>query len=131
MNLDEIGIMYWAFVVLVLAFAALVLWRLWNVDMSGLIEESDSSKASLSRFQFLLFTFVIAGLYVVFCLDTGDFIEIPGSVLALMGISGGSYVVSKGISKGSGEPQTKGKGRTSQTTIEMQSTVVDPPTDKQ
>jgi len=97
MRLAEIGAIYWGFVVLVLVFAAFVLWRLRNSDLSGLIEEPQSGKASLSRFQFLLFTFVVAGLYIVFCLDTGDFIEIPNSVLALMGISGGSYIVSKSI----------------------------------
>jgi hypothetical protein len=99
MSVSEVRWIYWALVILILGFAALVYYRLWRADFSGLIREAGSTKASLSRFQFLLFTFVIAGLYVVFCLDTGDFIEIPGSVLALMGISGGSYVISKGISE--------------------------------
>ena len=99
MSVGEVRWIYWALVILILGFAALIFYRLWRVDFSGILQEPGSQKASLSRFQFLLFTFVIAGLYLVFCLDTGDFIEIPGSVLALMGISGGSYVISKGISE--------------------------------
>ncbi|HZF14546.1 MAG TPA: hypothetical protein VE046_01260 [Steroidobacteraceae bacterium] len=99
MNVNEVRWIYWALVILIIGFAVLVFYRLWRVDFTGIIQEPGTDKASLSRFQFLLFTFVIAGLYLVFCIDTGDFIEIPGSVLALMGISGGSYVVSKGISE--------------------------------
>lgn len=101
-----------------------------KIDLSALVEESTGG-ASLSRFQMLLFTFVIASLYVIytlyslkgggscaltavapatpgdlqtafdavqktitsrFCLPT-----IPESVLGLIGISGGSYLVAKGI----------------------------------
>jgi hypothetical protein len=54
-------------------------------------------KASLSRFQFLIFTFVIAGVYLVLCLETGTFVEIPSNVVLLLGVSGGTYAASKGI----------------------------------
>ncbi len=76
------------------------------MDLSTLIQESGSSKASLSRFQLLLFTFVIAGLYLILSVEAGDFIEIPQSVLGLLGISGGSYLISKGISSGATPPAT-------------------------
>lgn len=67
-------------------------------DVSGLIREPDQGgKASISRFQLFLFTYVIAGLYLVLSLEAGQFVEIPDGVLALLGISGGSFVVSKGI----------------------------------
>ena len=54
-------------------------------------------KASLSRFQLFVFTFVVAGLFLVLSIENGQIIEIPQSVLGLLGISGGSYLVSKGI----------------------------------
>ena len=43
------------------------------------------------------FTFVIAGLTLVLTLESGEFPDLGPDVLALLGISGGSYVVSKGI----------------------------------
>lgn len=84
----------------------IVLWKMLKCtapDLATLWSETDSTgdkridKASLSRFQFLIFTFVIAIglLYVIF--HSGSFPDIPSSVYILLGISGGSYVVSKGI----------------------------------
>lgn len=110
MNPQDMSMIVAGVVILVLlAFAAAVLWAIFSdkVDLSGLIAEQGAGagkpgKASLSRFQFLIFTFVIAGLYLVLSLEAGNFIEIPANVLALMGISGGSYVVSKGIEKHKG-----------------------------
>jgi hypothetical protein len=58
-------------------------------------------KASLSRFQFLIFTFVIAGLYLLLSIEAGTFVDIPTNVLGLLGISGGSFLVSKGMSTSS------------------------------
>ena len=104
-----------AFAIIILAFAAAVLWQIANgaIVLTGLISEPSApdddayeGKASLSRFQFLIFTFVIAGLFLMLCIETGAFVEIPGNVLGLMGISGGTYVVSKAIT-GS---QTAGNG---------------------
>jgi hypothetical protein len=40
---------------------------------------------------------VIVGLYLTLSLEAGAMVEIPNQVLGLFGISGGSYVVSKGI----------------------------------
>lgn len=54
-------------------------------------------KASLSRFQFLIFTFVIAGLFLLLSIEAGTFVEIPTNVLGLLGISGGNYLVSKAV----------------------------------
>ena len=69
-------------------------------DVSGLIRDPDQNgKASISRFQLFLFSYVIAGLYLVLSLEAGQFVEIPDGVLALLGISGGSFVVSKGIGR--------------------------------
>lgn len=64
--------------------------KIWSdkINLNSLLSEPDG-KASLSRFQLLLFTFVIVGIYVVLCLQQGDLIEISNGVLGLLGISGG------------------------------------------
>ena len=71
-----------------------------DIDLRYLLSEPGAEgKASLSRFQFFVFTFVIAGLYLMLCMENGQFVEVPNSALALLGISGGSYLISKGIPK--------------------------------
>jgi hypothetical protein len=103
MSPQQITVMSWGFVAFLFVLEVLALvavYRLLKGDrLEGLILESDGSKASLSRLQALIFTFAVAGLFMVFSLDIGDFIEIPESVLGLLGISGGTYLISKGISK--------------------------------
>ena len=49
----------------------------------------------------LLFTFVVAGLFLLLSIESGTFVNIPSSVLELIGISAATYGVSKGISSGS------------------------------
>jgi hypothetical protein len=71
-------------------------------------------KASLSRFQFLIFTFVIAGLYLLLSIEAGTFVDIPTNVLGLLGISGGSYLISKGV--GGGGPKAPRRRTTTTTT---------------
>ena len=101
--------------VIIAAFASVILAKIItnDIDLKYLISE-DNGNASLSRFQFLLFTFVIASSYFLFVTGTVakiDFAallkdgkpiplpDIPPSVLGLIGISGASYVVAKGIQK--------------------------------
>jgi hypothetical protein len=69
-----------------------------KIDISYLISEEDG-KASLSRFQFLIFTFVIAMSFFLVTVGQSPpkLPDIPPGVFALLGISAGSYVVSKGI----------------------------------
>lgn len=98
-ELGAVSVLYWALTAVIVLFAALVLWKIFNnrIDLSNLLSESVDGKASLSRFQFLIFTFVIAGLYLTLCLETGSLLDVPNGVLMLLGISGGGYVVSKGM----------------------------------
>ena len=79
------------------AFTVLWLMLMGRIDLKLLLTEGDSTKASMSRFQFLLFTFVIAGLFLLLSIESGTFVNIPDSVLGLLGISAGSYAISKGI----------------------------------
>jgi hypothetical protein len=57
----------------------------------------------MSRFQLLVFTFVIAlSLFLMVVAQNGTkFPEIPANVLTLLGISASTYAVSKGIQAGS------------------------------
>lgn len=92
---------------ILLGFAAMILWKIFKGDikLDGLLTEPPAtpgqpiaqSKASLSRFQFLIFTFVIAGLYLLLSIEAGTFVEIPTNVLGLLGISGGSFLISKAV----------------------------------
>jgi len=111
--------------IILLGFGAVVLGMILTgqIDLSDILVESNdngSRKASLSRLQFLIFSFVIAGLYLVICVESGTFVDVPPGVLMLLGISGGSYIVSKGIGKGNikqpgagqqQRPQPRGQGQ--------------------
>lgn len=97
---------YAVMMVILVLFAGIVLSKLRTMDLRDLVSEPPPAgtqgpgKASLSRFQFLLFTFLVAGLFVVLSLEAGTFVEIPNGVVALMGVSGGSFVISKAIGNG-------------------------------
>ena len=109
------NVAFWGFVVIaiiLLGFAAIVLWKIFTdqISLLGLIAEpaeadkTGAPKASLSRFQFLIFTFVVAGLFLLLSIEAGTFVEIPNNVLALIGISGGSFLISKGMSGSKSSP---------------------------
>ena len=88
-----------------------------GIDLSYLISE-ENGQASLSRFQFLVFTFVIAmGLLVLTLKGTG-FPQIDSSVFGLLGISGGSYVASKITQKAGNGNNNSPSNATSKTTQE-------------
>jgi hypothetical protein len=92
----------WIISVLVGLYGAVVLYQIFTgkIDLSKLLNEPGGG-ASLSRFQFLIFTLVIAmSLFLVIVSKEGGPgfpEEIPAGILGLLGISGGSYAVSKGI----------------------------------
>src|SRR5215475_4521405 len=95
-------VMGWVVTVLIGAFALAIIYKIikGDIDLMYLIAGVDGD-ASLSRFQFLVFTFVIAlGLFLIIlsAKDGPAFPPtIPGGILALLGISGGSYVTSKAV----------------------------------
>jgi hypothetical protein len=104
-----------AITLLIVGLAFAILWALFRgtINLTYLLAEPadpraqrslpdadtppETPKASLARFQFLIFTFVIAGVYLVLCLEAGRFVEIPDNVILLLGVSGTSYAASKGI----------------------------------
>jgi hypothetical protein len=93
-------------------FGFVILWRIFTgrIDISLLISEANGS-ASLSRFQFLIFTFVISlSLLLIILGSPGGpkFPDIPAGIYALLGISAASYVVSKGIQSGADKSESDG-----------------------
>lgn len=73
-----------------------------RIDLSSLVSEP-TGEASMSRFQLLVFTFVIAASFFLLVAKKGDFPEVTNGVLVLLGISSSSYLVSKGIQASSPE----------------------------
>jgi len=75
-----------------------------TIDISKILEDKEAGGgASMSRFQLLIFTFVIAISLFLIVVNTGQFPDkIPPEVLTLLGISATTYAVGKGISAGSG-----------------------------
>ena len=74
-----------------------------KIDISKILEEKSNgdSKASMSRFQLLIFTFVIAlSLFLIVVNTKNAFPDVPTNVLLLLGISATTYGVSKGIQAG-------------------------------
>ncbi len=98
---------------IILLMGVTVVWLIVTnrINLTHLVSEpvakgdpDGTPKASLSRFQFLIFTFVIAGLYLALSLEAGTLIEVPNGALMLLGISGGSYLASKYSRVGETDP---------------------------
>ena len=91
----------WIVAIFIGAMGAVIVWKILTnkIDLTNLISETNGH-ASLSRFQFLIFTFVIAMSLFLIVTKTGEFPAISAELIGLLGISGGSYVVSKGIQSG-------------------------------
>lgn len=107
--------------VLVGLFGLRILWLMFNgqIDLRLLLSEktgpADQPRASMSRLQLLIFTFVVSlSLFLVIVSRTKlaqtqananrpagpvlpDFPDVPGGILALLGISASSYAVGKAI----------------------------------
>jgi len=93
-------------------FALLVLWRIFRGDINlNLLVSEKTGEASMSRFQLLIFTFVIGLSFFLIVVSNArprmvdaagapiraGLPDIPGGVLGLLGISASSYTVSKAI----------------------------------
>ncbi len=90
----------WLLAIFIGGLELIMLWLIVSgrISLERLISEP-SGDASMSRFEFLVFTFVIAmSLFlIVVSQSPPQFPEVPPGILGLLGISGGSYVISKGI----------------------------------
>jgi hypothetical protein len=76
-----------------------------KINLSEMLDEL-SGGASMSRFQLLIFTIVVAFSFFIIVVknaDTGAFPDIPRNVLILLGLSASTYGVSKGLQIASGD----------------------------
>src|ERR1700690_965502 len=104
-------------IIAIIGFA--VAWKLatGQIDISKILTEKDGSggSASMSRFQLLIFIFVIAVSFFLVVISNIKIIQarpgvsglpglpdVPNGVLALLGISASSYAVGKAIQHGAG-----------------------------
>lgn len=104
-------------IIAIIGFA--VAWKLatGQIDISKILTEKDGSggSASMSRFQLLIFIFVIAVSFFLVVIsnikiiqyrsgsrDVPGLPDVPNGVLALLGISASSYAVGKAIQHGAG-----------------------------
>jgi hypothetical protein len=86
-------------------FAVLVYIANGSIDLSDLLSDGDSKGASMSRFQLLIFTLVIAlSLFLVVVSNMAFPDHIPPEILTLLGISASTYAVSKGIQMSGNQP---------------------------
>lgn len=94
--------------ILLLLFGFMILAAIASgkIDITMLLTE-DGGGASMSRFQLLIFTFVIALSFFLVVVSDSKLPDVPANVLALLGISASTYGVSKGIQASAG---LKGKG---------------------
>lgn len=90
----------WMITIFVGMLGLLFLWFIitGRIDLTYVLSERDGM-ASLARLQFLVVVLTIAGgfLFVVIRSPEPALPNIPGAVLILLGISGGTYLLSKGI----------------------------------
>ena len=116
-------VMEWSFAVFLVVLEFLILWLIWQgarsdrgINLAKLVSEKDGT-ASLSRFQALLFTFVVVGVFAMRAFDsaktkitdaaTGTVTEtwtwpiIDENTLYLLAGSGATYLTSKAIQKNS------------------------------
>ncbi len=101
-----------AFIVIMGLLCLMLLIKMWRneINLCSLLEEANG-QASMSRFQLLVFTLVVAVGVFLSILHTLTLPDIPNSVLVLLGISASTYAAGKGISFSRPEGVTKQSAR--------------------
>ncbi len=136
-------------------FGVVLVWKMLNGDISltNLLSDDDGN-ASTSRFQLMVFIFVVALSFFLVVVSNvkirqsglpkpvgvgqqgssqsdSPIPDVPGGVLALLGISASSYLVSRGISASTNgtttTTTTPGSGATTTTTTPASTTTTTTP----
>ena len=96
------------FLLIMGALCWMLLVKMWTnqIDLSTLLDEANGD-ASMSRFQLLVFSLVVAVGIFLFILKNMTLPDIPQSILTLLGISASTYAAGKGISFSRPEGVTK------------------------
>jgi len=118
-----------AILIFLFGFVILVGMAMGDIRIDTILSESGGG-ASMSRFQLLIFTFVIAlSLFFIVANNPSQFPPIPADVLTLLGISATTYGVSKGIQAANPDmSKLVGNGTTTATTTTTTQTTTPPPT---
>jgi hypothetical protein len=97
----------YSLLVLIFLFGFVILAAIASgkIDITELLEE-ETGGASTSRFQLLIFTFVIGLSFALVVASSSKFPDMPTNVLALLGVSASTYGVSKGIQAGASNGST-------------------------
>jgi hypothetical protein len=87
------------FLLIMGALCVMLLIKTWTnqIDLSSLLDEANGD-ASMSRFQLLVFSLVVAVGVFLFILKNLTLPDIPQSILTLLGISASTYAAGKRIS---------------------------------
>lgn len=87
-----------AFMIIMGLLCLMLLIKMWRneINLCTLIEEANG-QASMSRFQLLVFTLVVAVGVFLSILHTLTLPDIPNSILILLGISASTYATGKAI----------------------------------
>jgi hypothetical protein len=87
-----------AFMIIMGLLCLMLLIKMWRneINLCSLLEEANG-QASMSRFQLLIFTLVVAVGVFLSILHTLTLPDIPNSILILLGISASTYAAGKGI----------------------------------
>jgi hypothetical protein len=87
-----------AFMVIMGLLCVMLLIKMWRneINLCSMLEEANG-QASMSRFQLLIFTLVVAVGLFLSILHTLTLPDIPNSILILLGISASTYAAGKGI----------------------------------
>jgi len=77
----------------------MLLYKMWTnqINLSTLLKEANGD-ASMSRFQLLIFSLVVAVGVYLYMLKHLALPDVPQSILTLLGISASTYAAGKGIS---------------------------------
>src|SRR6187551_2428311 len=95
-----ITVLAYSVVLFITGIEALILYQIATnkINLQLLIAD-DGGDASLSRFQFLLFTFIIGAGLLHLTLKGSAFPTVDEGILMLLGISGASYAIGKSLDK--------------------------------
>jgi len=96
------------FLVIMGLLCVMLLQKMWKneIDLSTLLKEANGD-ASMSRFQLLVFSLVVAVGIFLYMLNNLKLPVIDQSILTLLGISASTYAAGKGISFSRPEGVTK------------------------
>lgn len=103
-----LAIFGFGFLVIMGLLCIMLLWKMWTnqINLSTLLKEANGD-ASMSRFQLLVFTLVVAVGVYLYLLRHLALPDVPQSILTLLGISASTYAAGKGISFSRAEGVTK------------------------